>query len=357
MPTAKKLPSGSWRCQVFSHYEYISGDDNTTKKKRIYQSFTCDIKGDKGKRICENMATEWAMDKENKTSAYNITFGDAMDDYIEKRSAVLSPATIREYKRCRRCYLQNLMDKKIQLITQHMIQDEINKVSGTLSPKTVKNIHGLLSAVMGSYRPDFALKTYLPKKVRPKIYVPSDSEIKTLMNAVKDTPLEIPVLLAAFGPMRRGEICALDSDHIKGNVVHVEYSMALNDKNEWIIKRPKSFAGDRYIDFPDFVIDKIGQKKGLVAGLLPSQISNHFSEIIKKAGLSHFRFHDLRHYSASIQHAIGIPDAYIMERGGWGNDGVLKEVYRHVMEEKTQEMNQKANEHFSNLCNTKCNTE
>lgn len=60
--------------------------------------------------------------------------------------------------------------------------------------------------------------------------------------------------------------------------------------------------------------------------------------------------------TASVQHAIGIPDAYIMQRGGWGNDGVLKNVYRHVMEEKEKEMNKKANDYFSGLCNTKCNT-
>ena len=41
-----------------------------------------------------------------------------------------------------------------------------------------------------------------------------------------------------------------------------------------------------------------------------------------------FRFHDFRHYSASIMHAIGIPDQYIMARGGWKTDTVLKAVYR-----------------------------
>ena len=42
MATAKKLPSGSWRCLVFSHYEYITGKDGNVKKKRVYESFTCD---------------------------------------------------------------------------------------------------------------------------------------------------------------------------------------------------------------------------------------------------------------------------------------------------------------------------
>ena len=38
MTTAKKLPSGSWRCQVYSHTEETMQPDGTIKKKRIYHS-------------------------------------------------------------------------------------------------------------------------------------------------------------------------------------------------------------------------------------------------------------------------------------------------------------------------------
>ena len=38
MPTAKKLPSGSWRCLVYSHTEEIKNPDGSIKKKRIYES-------------------------------------------------------------------------------------------------------------------------------------------------------------------------------------------------------------------------------------------------------------------------------------------------------------------------------
>lgn len=87
--------------------------------------------------------------------------------------------------------------------------------------------------------------------------VPSDEDVQALLDLIKRTDLEIPVLLAASGPMRRGEICALNSDHIKGNTVHVEFNMVNDDNGNWIIKRPKSYAGDRYIEFPDFVIAKL----------------------------------------------------------------------------------------------------
>ena len=64
MATAKKLPSGSWRCQVFSHFEEQIQPDGTVKKKRIYKSFTCDDPSTRGKRKCEAEAAAWAADKE-----------------------------------------------------------------------------------------------------------------------------------------------------------------------------------------------------------------------------------------------------------------------------------------------------
>lgn len=69
----------------------------------------------------------------------------------------------------------------------------------------------------------------------------------------------------------------------------------------------------------------------------------------KRAGVEHFRFHNLRHYSASIQHTLGSPDAYIMQRVGWGNDAVLNNVYRHALEDQEKEVNSKINDYFSDL--------
>lgn len=355
MPTGKKLPSGSWRCQVFSHIEEIMQPDGSIKKKRIYKSFTSNIPGPKGKRDAEKQAADWAASKE-AISRCKLTYGEALDRYIEARSSVLSPGTIREYKRSRKADLQGLMGKMLSDITQEQIQIEINKEALTHSPKSVRNMHGLLSAVFASYRPEFVLRTALPKKIRPTLYIPTESDIRKLMEYVKGTEMEIPVLLAAFGPMRRGEIAALNSDHIQGDVVHVEFAMALDENNKWIQKSTKSESGDRYIQFPSFVIKKLEGIDGKITPLKPNQISDRFIDIIERAGLPKFRFHDLRHYSASIQHALGIPDAYIMQRGGWKSDAVLKNVYRHALEDSAKKMNGIANQYFDTLCNTKRNT-
>ena len=126
MPTAKKLPSGSWRCQVYSHTEDILQPDGTIKHKRVYRSFTSDVPGSKGKRLAEQMAADFAAEKEDSSNVQNITVGEAMDRYISAREKVLSPRTIMDYQRIRKNELTALTDLKILSITQEDIQRAIN---------------------------------------------------------------------------------------------------------------------------------------------------------------------------------------------------------------------------------------
>lgn len=52
MATAKKLPSGSWRCLVYSHTERIfDTKSGTWKDKRIYESLPVMTHQDAGKRM------------------------------------------------------------------------------------------------------------------------------------------------------------------------------------------------------------------------------------------------------------------------------------------------------------------
>lgn len=342
MAKAKKLPSGNYRAQVYD-YTDESG-------KRHYESFTAPTR-----KEAEYLAAQFALDKKSRCRSKK-TFGMALDDYITSREPVLSPRSIRNYRYIRNHEIQSIMTVMVADITQELIQKVINEDAAMHSPKTVRDHHGLISAVIKQERPDFALNTVLPQKIRPDLYIPSDDDIKKIMALASETELELPIMLAAFGPMRRGEICALHSDCISGNVVHVMRNMVLDSSGQWITKAPKTYAGDRYIEFPDFVAEKLKGVNGKVTNLTPDALTCRFRRLIRRSGVHSFRFHDLRHYSASIQHALGIPDAYIMQRGGWQTDGVLKAVYRHAMDDTQKVMNQKTNLYFSELCNTKYNT-
>ena len=351
MATGKKLPSGSWRCQVFSHYEETKQSDGTTKKKRVYKSFTSDDPSPKGKRLVEQEAAIFAAEKDTHAKKCNITFEDALARYIETKDPVLSPATTRGYRVISHTLNTEFpwfCKKIIDNISQSDIQKLINQDSASRTPKTVRNHHGIISAVLKMFRPNFALNTTLPQKVQPNLYIPSDADIKRLMAAVKDTELEIPVMLGAFGTMRRGEICALTVNDIDGDLIHVHQAVFEDSQGRLGLKAPKTTSSDRYVDVPDFVINKIRQK-GYITKLKPHSITIMFDRALRQNNIPHFRFHDLRHYSASVQHALGIPDAYIMKRGGWSSDSVLKSVYRHALSDREKEMNTIANTHFAGM--------
>ena len=333
MATARKLPSGSYRCQI---YDYTD-----EKGKRHYKSFTASTK-----KEAEYLATAYKL--EESTSNNNLTIGKATEQYINNRLSILSPTTVRTYKGIAVNQISKIAKLKIDSITQEQVQVFINSIAGTISPKTIRNVHGLLNAVIRTYRPNFSLKTDLPKKVQPDIHIPSDSEVRQLVSYAKGSELEVPILLAAFGPMRRGEICALKADDINGNIVHVKNAMVKAPDGSWVIKSPKTYSSDRYIEFPDFVIELL-PKEGNITNLHPNMITDRFANLLKKAGLKHFRFHDLRHYSASILHAMGIPDKYIMERGGWSTSSTLKTVYQHTMRGKNKEINNKINSYFETM--------
>ena len=343
MATAKQLPSGSWRCQV---YDYTDANG-----KKHYHSITCPDPSQRGKHKCEQMADEWMEQKE--TQKNTVTFSGAATEYIALRTQTLSPRTLEDYRKTLKNYCGQIADISISKITQQHIQAVINSCSEKLAPKTVSNIHAFISSVLREYRPTLVLNTRLPHRVRPDLYVPTDEDIGSLIERIQGTAMELPVMLAAFGPMRRGEICALDTRNINGNVVHVCENMIKQQEpdqpRKWIIRHPKSYHGDRYIEYPDMVADLWNGKTGRLVTMTPDVLTAEFKRYLRSSGLQNFRFHDLRHYSASIQHALGIPDAYIMARGGWSTDTVLKQIYRHTMSDHQKEMNQKANDHFSKI--------
>ena len=336
MANAKKLPSGKWRVLA---YEYTDGS-----KKRHYKSFTASTK-----KEAEYMAAEYLSGKFYQPE--NCTLYEAITRYIESKEGVLSPSTIRGYLGLQKNYFQEIGSTSLKDLNNTSLQFWISDLSKKVSPKTVRNAHGLMAAVLDMFAPDFKLKTTLPAKKKPDIYCPSDEDIIKLLKHIEGTELEIAVLLAAFGTLRRGEICALTAEDITGNRISVNKSMVMNADGKWIIKQPKTYGSYREVEMPPFLISKItrGKISGRIISCTPAAITTRFERALKSTALPPFRFHDLRHYSASIMHAIGIPDQYIMERGGWVSDNVMKSVYRNTISPEKERQKQKLFSHLETM--------
>lgn len=106
---------------------------------------------------------------------------------------------------------------------------------------------------------------------------------------------------------------------------------------------------------PNSLADILKAQKGTkkaneyVVDVAPTVITNKFSRLLKRNGLPKFRFHDLRHYNASVMLALNVPDKYAMERGGWSTMSVMKDRYQHTFSDERFKHETLINLHFDNL--------
>lgn len=338
---AHKLKSGSWNCMVY--------DYTTPEGKRVYKSFTCADPSPAGKRRCEADAATWAAQKNaairEKT---NPKLGDAIDQYIDGIRDIASPRTIASYEGYRRLYFQKLMGVKIHDITKAALQKEVNELAKKLSSKTVYNAFSIIRSTTKQYAPLLCTGIKLPRKKATEQYIPTEGDIQRLIDAIKGTWMELPVYLAAFTGMRRGEICGLHSYDVEGNVIHIRRNKVKsgNKEHPWIMKDPKTEAGYRIVEVPDFVAEMLKGKEGWLVPETPDSITKRFSIILEENCIPHFRFHDLRHWQASISHALGVPDQYIQKRIGHSDVRTLQTIYRHALSDKQKDMDNKINSYL-----------
>ena len=321
--TTNRLPSGKWRTRV-----YIDG-------KQI--SFTASTKAE---------SIRLATQATNNRQYVRMSVSAALRGYYEAKKGILSPSTAREYARSIERDFEDIKFMRTDKLTRATVQKWVSDYSVNHSAKSTRNAYGLLSAAL-DLMCDIRFKVELPK-IPPRSYqIPSESDFKQAIDEC-DPEIKKAVLLAGIGTMRRGEIAALTYGDIDGNVIHVHADKIRSDSGYVVKNMPKTSASDRYITYPSFVIEALGtgRKTDPVVNISPEHISRRWRVIRKRCGLDGVRFHDLRHYAASIAHSLGVPDKIIQDRGGWSDDRVMKAVYRNTMKEYSDQYTDMLNEHF-----------
>ena len=317
-------PSGKWRCQVMYKGKRYSVEEDDPE---IAHTKALAIKNG-------------IIEEEKREKANDMTVGEAIDRYISVDCGTLEESTLLNYESMRRNHLQSLMNVKLFDLTQEKIQVAINSMARIRSPKTVRNAYTLLTAALSIYLPSFRDNSTLPKPRKAQIRIPSNDDIQKIIAAAEGKRAERPILFGALLGLRMSEIRGLTWDCIENGRVHIKQAI-VKGRNGDYKKKPKSYDSDRWLTLPDILKEKLSKAphdSEYITTLNSRQIYGSFVRICDDLGLPHFRFHDLRHYMASVMLALNVPDKYAEKRMGHSTNHMLKTVYEHLMSDKEIEV-------------------
>lgn len=349
MATAKRLPSGNWRVQVYA------GKDISGKKQ--YRSFTAPTK-----REAEYAALQFTLHyREITRDTAAMTLEEGMAKYISSRDGVLSPATIRGYETIRRHHLPGLANRRLRELTPTLIQEALNLEAKEHTPKTVRNVYGLLTATLRQYHPQLArdLEQHpptLPQKLVHEQTVLEPDQVGVLLRAVQGNPIEIPVLLAVWMGLRQSEILGLcwDSVDFQRHTLYIHQARVRNSSQELVLKTTKTTASTRTLRMPEYIETRLlaAQEDAdgpFVVNMTGSSLYSRFKTVLRHEGLPPIRFHDLRHCNCSIMLSIGVPEFYAQRRGGWATGKTMKRVYTHLLDSRRSAVDDTIDSYFSAL--------
>ena len=339
IPKAKQLPSGSWFCRVRVDGKDI-GITRPTEKEAV----------------AEAMADKAGIQERANIEGKDKTVLQAIDDYIEARSGVLSPATVRGYEIIKKNRFQKIMGRKIGSISPEQWQSAVSELAKKYSAKTVKNSWGLLSSVITASTGK-SISVKLPQVIpNAREFLDAD-QIPIFLNAVKGRKVEIAALLA-LSSLRRSEIMALDWNDVdlQKGIIKVTAATVQDADNKMVRKKEtKNQTSRRTIPMIQPLrdaLEAVEDKSGPVAKVSLTRMYVHINQVCRESGLPEVGVHGLRHSFASLAYHLEMPEKITMEIGGWSNLGTMRNIYTHIAQRDREKYSSSFLEFFEDNSNT-----
>lgn len=345
-PKPVELPSGKWRCRIMVDGQTISAVDADPEIARA-------------KVLAMKAGLLLQEEDDAQRRAGNITLGDAIDNYIENRSNVLSPSTINGYKEIKRNRFQALMSMQVKKIDEQAIQKAVNADSEKVGYKTIKNALGLVVAVVSEYKDISVKRIKMPQRKKQEHKYLDEEGMIDLFEAIKGCYAEIPILLAVWLGMRRSEIMGLcwDSVDFETGKIKVQRTYVKDKETGYVLREGmKTEASRRTLDCPGYILAKLDayqpdkrKRTGQIFHMHPNTIYEVLKDVCKKNGIEFVGVHGLRHTNATVMLSLGIIDKVAMARGGWSTDITMKQVYQHIFQSDKQSSGQKVDSFFESI--------
>ena len=351
-------------------YMVLSYNDAAGKRKTKWLPTQLPVKGNKKKAEKLLMETRKTFEPEEKPITDDILFSEFMLRWLEVVKPTIAVTTYSSYSNMvKKVIVPYFKEKEITLTElkatdiQTFYMEQLKRVKANSVIHYHANIHKALKYAVKIELIDSnpADKVERPKKDRFVGSFYDSNEVQRLFEAAKGTKLEIPIFLGAFYGLRRSEALglkwnAIDFQNNTITIRHTVTSCTIDGKRVQVArdttktkssmrtlplvpvfkeklltlkeqqKEYRRVCGrcydKRYLDY--ICVDEMGT---LVS---PQYLTTAFPKLLKRNGLRHIRYHDLRHSCASLLLANGVPMKQIQEWLGHSDFSTTANVYAHL---------------------------
>lgn len=236
------------------------------------------------------------------------------------------------------------------------------KAASGLAPRTVAYIRNVLRQALGHAERselvgrNVARLAVPPRIPRREVHPLTPDEARRFLTAIDVERLRALYVVALALGLRQGEILGLRWRDVDLDARSLRVRAALQRVDGVLaLVEPKSATSRRTLPIPALVADALvahraqTESEGIAEiEALPGvtdlvfrttlgtpldaiSVTRRFQRILRRAGLPHQRFHDLRHACASLLLAQGVPARVVMETLGHSQISLTLNTYSHVV--------------------------
>ena len=303
-----------------------------------------------------------------------ITLGKYLLIWLDSYKHTLQPSTVQGYSNnIKKHIIPAIGELRLSKLDRRIVSEFCFKLLDKgLSAKTIKYVYSTLRKALNEavydkiipLNPCLGAKTPTVETYDSVVY--DESQVRKLLEGVKETPIETAVMLSLLLGLRRGEVLGLrftDCDLDK-NEIHIRQQVS-TIKAEYRagptfgVKPLKTKKSKRTIPIPDIISESILKQKHLVElqkrnfGSLyqdydlvncnpdgsprsPEALLKQFKNLVRKLSLPEIRFHDLRHTCASILIDNDAEMKVVSDLLGHSTYSTTADIYTSILNKKKQ---------------------
>lgn len=362
----RKRTDGRWEARYIQYYD--------SKGKAVYRYIY-------GKTYAEvKQKRKTAMSQESNVSQTSIgtsklTFRQLAEEWLIVKRAQVKQSTYANYvnmlnnhiyPRLGNVYVSSLTTQTLEKFLQSKLLHGRLDGKGGLSGKTVSDLSSILKLILqyakrNGYFCPTDLNFSAPSVHPPQIDILQKEECEKLVQIVlkENKRVHLGILIALYGGLRIGEVCALqwkDFNFAEGtvNISKTVIRITNTEKNaakktKILVDKPKTECANRIIPLPkDILLFLEKEKKAPETFVLtgnnhcmePRVCLENYKKILKRADIRSHTFHALRHTFATRCIELGFDVKTLSEIMGHSNISITMQRYVHPsMEQKKAQMN------------------